>query len=537
MKRAAIYARFSSDRQRDRSIDDQVALCQTLTARNGWTVIAVYADYAASGSTMHRRPEFSRMLADAEDRLFDVLIAEDIDRLARGEGDAPKLRQRLEFLGIDIHTCTDGHITKLHAGLKGLMGSLFLDNLIAHTRRGMLGRVREGLSAGGLTYGYAPGTTKGERIIVEQEALVVQRIFEEYAAGRSPRRIAEGLNTDAIKPPRGGQWLASTINGNLVRGSGILQNALYDGQMIWNRVSMHKDPDTGRRVSRPNPQSEWETKSVPHLRIVPAELFAKVQAIKAGRGKARPEQSHRPRHLLAGLLRCGCCGSAMVVNNVGHEGRRMYCGRRKEGGRCANGKTYKLQPIEQRVVTALKAQLADPRAIERYLKTYRDERKRLAKENTGKRGAQERALAQAQREIDRIVDSIARGTISDEEARKRLSEPRRRRDAAQAELAALAPPAKGVELHPAAVTRYLAAIDDLAATLSRRLVVGDEEVASALRELISAVVIHPAGKEEPKIEVTGRLAQLTSAPDLFPQQTLWPTVVAGAGIEPATYGL
>ncbi len=72
------------------------------------------------------------------------------------------------------------------------------------------------------------------------------------------------------------------------------------------------------------------------------------------------------------------------------------------------------------------------------------------------------------------------------------------------------------------------AIDDLATTLSRRLVEGDEEVASALRELISAVVIHPVGKEEPKIEVTGRLAQLTRAPDLFPQQTLWPTVVAGA---------
>jgi hypothetical protein len=58
-----------------------------------------------------------------------------------------------------------------------------------------------------------------------------------------------------------------------------------------------------------------------------------------------------------------------------------------------------------------------------------------------------------------------------------------------------------------------------------------------LHELISAVIIHPAGKDEPKIEVMGRLAQLTSAPDLFPQQTLWPTVVAGAGIEPATYGL
>lgn len=87
------------------------------------------------------------------------------------------------------------------------------------------------------------------------------------------------------------------------------------------------------------------------------------------------------------------------------------------------------------------------------------------------------------------------------------------------------------------MARYLGAIDDLAATLSRRTVEGDEEVASALRELVAAVVIHSAGKDEPRIEVTGRLATLTGAPDLLPQQTIPPTVVAGAGIEPATYGL
>jgi site-specific DNA recombinase len=267
--------------------------------------------------------------------------------------------------------------------------------------------------------------------------------------------------------------------------------------------------------------------------LVDAELFAKVQAIKTGRGKERPEKAHRPKHLLAGLLHCGCYGSAMAVNNVSHKGRRIYCGRRKEGGRCANGKTYRLEPIEQRAVTALKTQLADPRAIELYLKTYREERKRLAKENTGRRAALERALAE--REIDRIVDGIARGTISDEEARKRLSEPRRRRDSARADLATLVPPLKVVELHLAAVARYLDAIDDLAATLSRRMVEGDEEVVCALRELIAAVVIHPAGRDEPKIEVTGRLAKLTGTPDLFPQQTIPPTAVAGARFVPSRH--
>jgi site-specific DNA recombinase len=215
----------------------------------------------------------------------------------------------------------------------------------------------------------------------------------------------------------------------------------------------------------------------------------------------------------------------MVANNLDHAGRRIYCGRRKEGGRCSNGKTYKLAPIEARVVTALKAQLKDPRAIERYLATYRAERKRLAAEGAGKRAAIERTLGQAKREIDRIVDQIGRGTISEEDARSRLPDLRRRRDDSQAKLAALVPPAKGVELHPSVVARYLAAIEDLAGTLIRRSVHGSEEMAGALRELITAIVIHPSGRDEPRVEVTGRLAKLMGT-DLFPQSSLT-TAVAG----------
>jgi site-specific DNA recombinase len=246
--------------------------------------------------------------------------------------------QRLRFFGVGIETSSEGVVTPLIDGVRAALDSEYLEDLKRHTRRGMTGRVRDGLSAGGLTYGYAPGGKKGERVIVEHEAAIVRRIFEEYAGGRSPRAIAEGLNADGVKPPRGRDCQASAINGNSVRGSGILMNALYDGRLIWNRVSMHKDPDTGRRVSRANPESEWITKPVPHLRLVEAKLFAKVQGMKRAHGKQRPEKAHRPKHLLAGLLRCGCCGYAMAVNNVKTESRRIYCGRRKEGGRCANGK-------------------------------------------------------------------------------------------------------------------------------------------------------------------------------------------------------
>jgi site-specific DNA recombinase len=535
MKRAAIYARFSSDLQDSRSIGDQVTLCCDRAQRQGYVVARVYDDAAASGASLHGRPGIKRLLYDAEAKAFDVLIAESMSRIGRDQEDRAYVRKRLKFFGVGVETPSEGAVTPLIDGVRAALDSEYLEDLKRHTRRGMTGRVRDGLSAGGLTYGYTPGGAKGERVIVEHEATIVRRIFEEYAAGRSPRAIAEGLNHDGITPPRGRDWQASTINGNSVRGSGILMNALYDGRLVWNRVSMHKDPDTGRRVSRANPEDQWITTVVPHLRIVSAQLFTKVQAMKAARCKLRPEQQRRPKHLLAGLLRCGCCGSAMVANNLDHSGRRIYCGRRKEGGRCANGKTYKLSPIEARVVAALKAQLKDPRAIEHYLATYRAERKRLAAEGAGKRARLERTLGQAKREIDRIVDQIGRGTISEEEARSRLPELRRRRDDAQAELAALAPPARPVELHPTAVERYLAVIEDLAATLSYRAIHDGEEIVGALRELIAAIVIYPSGRDQPRIEVTGRLAKLTGA-DLFPQSSLI-TAVAGAGIEPTTYGL
>jgi hypothetical protein len=181
--------------------------------------------------------------------------------------------------------------------------------------------------------------------------------------------------------------MASAINGNPLRGSGILANAMYDGRPVWNRVATRKDPRTGKRVSQPNPQSEWITTPVPELRIVSAELFACVQPMKVENARARPDQLRRPRHVLAGLLRGGCCGSAMAVNNGKHVTRRIYCGRRKEGGHCENSQTFKVEPIEQLVTTALHAALTDPRVIEIQLAEYRSERRRLAAASNSKRVA------------------------------------------------------------------------------------------------------------------------------------------------------
>lgn len=227
------------------------------------------------------------------------------------------LREEMEFRGIEIHTCASGLVTEMHAGLEGLMSAMYLRQLAVHVRRGQAGRVREGLSGGGLTYGYAlvPGK-RGERTIVEAEAEIVRRVFAEYVAGRTPREIALDLNRDKLRPPRGEFWSASTIHGNRARGSGLLSNALYDGRLVWNKVTLRKDRRTGKRVSRVNSESEWQTTSVPHLRIVEAETFATAQIRMKERSHLKtPAARRKPRHLLSGLLRCGCCGGALVAKD------------------------------------------------------------------------------------------------------------------------------------------------------------------------------------------------------------------------------
>src|SRR4029450_6671451 len=133
--------------------------------------------------------------------------------------------------------------------------------------------IEDGKSAGGLCYGYRVvkafngGTvTTGEREIEPAEAAIVERMFREFVAGVSPKQIAKNLNREGVPGPFGGAWSPSTIYGNAKRGTGILNNELSAGRLVWNRLRYVKNPDTGKRVSRLNPASEWMSRNVPQLR-------------------------------------------------------------------------------------------------------------------------------------------------------------------------------------------------------------------------------------------------------------------------------
>jgi site-specific DNA recombinase len=179
-KRATIYARFSTDLQNERSIEDQLSLCQSYAEREGLNVVSTYEDRARSGGSVMGREGLLRMLDQARERSFDVVIVEALDRPSRDMEDLAGIHKRLSFLGIEIRAVHEGVANTVLVGLRGLVGQLYREDNAHKVRRGQAGRVKQGLAGGGLTYGYAAVAGRsGERVVVEAEAQVIRRIFQE----------------------------------------------------------------------------------------------------------------------------------------------------------------------------------------------------------------------------------------------------------------------------------------------------------------------------------------------------------------------
>ena len=316
--RAVIYARYSTDLQTAASIDDQVRLCRERIERDGHELVQVYSDRAVSGATL-MRPGIQSLMQDAGRGAFDLVYAEALDRISRDQEDAAGFFKRMRFADLRIVTLAEGEISELHVGLKGTMNALFLKDLAQKTRRGLQGRVLQGLSGGGICYGYdlVPGET-GVRRINESEAKVIRAIFRDFAAGQAPVRSPKSsIRRGSLARPAG---LGGTrpFAGTLRRGTGILNNELYVGRLVWNRLTYLKDPKSGRRRSRHNPPEKWIIQEVPALRIVGDDSWEAVKTVRAQSAlatrvaKARATrfwERRRTRHLLTGLVRCQECGS------------------------------------------------------------------------------------------------------------------------------------------------------------------------------------------------------------------------------------
>ena len=566
MTRAAIYARYSSDNQSAASIEDQVRECREFLVRQGWTAAQVYTDAAISGAST-LRPGYQALLAAARNAGFDVVVAEALDRLSRDQEDTAALFKRLRFAGIRLVTLAEGEISELHVGLKGTMNALFLKDLAAKTHRGLRGRVEAGRSGGGNAYGYrvvrrlGPDgqPVAGERAIDGTEAAVVRRIFRAYAAGVPPRRIALDLNAEGIPGPRGGAWSQSTVNGNRARGTGILNNELYVGRLVWNRLAYVKDPDSGRRRSRARTAEELIVTEVPALRIVEQALWDAVKARQRAldaraerRGanedvdsatKTKPTPfwvQQRPRTLFSGLMRCGVCGGGFSKISTQHFG--CSTARNKGPTACSNLRTIRRDVLEATVLAGLRERLMDPDLFKVFAAAFAAEWNRLQGAAAAELTARADELKRVKQQLERLVDAIVNGTPA-VAVKDRMAALERRRLALEAEMATATAPAP--RLHPNLAETYRRKVADLVAALQQE---DGAEVREIVRGLVECVTLHPEGDRQ-RVEVRGELAAILqlaqgaerarraggggSASVLAEQVKL----VAGAGFEPAAFRL
>lgn len=321
----------------------------------------------------------------------------------------------------------------------------------------------------------------------------------------------------------------------------MLNNELYIGRLIWDRLRYVKDPATGKRRSRPNPVHMLTSKEVPHLRIVPQELWDAVKARQEDAARnTRPDHkaqgfwcAQRPKYLLSGLMKCGACGSSFTKYGK----NRFACAAVRDRGTCSNKLTAHGQDVEEAVLYGLKTHLMQPELYEEFARSFVKEANRHRSANASAHRQLRANLKNVERKIDRLVDAIADGVDAvSVQARLKALEAERATISSEIEQQIEHVPL----LHPNLAMVYRDKVAGLSAALKQ-----DDEGKAAfeiVRSLIQEVRLVPNGNDL-AIELVGDLAGILSVVDgartanSAASKAVQIKVVAGAGFEPATFRL
>ena len=545
--KAAIYARYSTALQRSESIDDQFRVCERLAERHGFRVVVHYSDAAISGGTATKRPGYQQMLADARAGRFDVVIAEDVSRLWRNLAEQSPRLAELADLGIAVVTHDLDTRQESSAILEAVIGAMsegYRREIARRTRRGLEGLARTQRPTGGRAYGYiaAADSSSRDREVDVEQARVVVRIFQDYADGLSAVSICAALNREQIPSPgsawdrksrRSNGWVVSAIAGDRKRGTGILNNELYVGRVIWNRFRwVRSAADSSKRKCLPNPRKDWIEHVDERLRIVPQALWGRVKQRQAdaeaevgnriAAGIARGQQGRRPQHLLSGLLQCGSCGANFVAS-----GRGTYvCSSHVHGRACDNTVRLKRAVVEPLLLEGLQQQLSHPDVIREVERRIRAATKQRQSDDFL---LKPRASA-LRAEIANLTEAIAGGALR---ASKAIAE---RLAATEAELerieASAARAAAGAipTITPAIRERFLKLVQTLPDVIRR---VDPERGRSAIKAVVCSVTVSSTASEI-TLEASGGGVENALLAVAGAKHTI---MVAGVGFEPTTFGL
>ena len=372
MLRAAIYSRYSSENQREASIEEQLEVCRRYIDRQGWQLVETYTDAAISGASKFR-PSYTRLISDAEAGKFEVIVSEALDRLSRNLSDTASLYDRLKFSRVLLHTTSMGLISDLHIGIMGTMAQMTLTDLGNKVRRGQLGRARQGKIPGGLAFGYtvvppAPWRQGGRRPVYQWRqkrrsyradfSRVCRRMVAPAELPNSSMARAFGALADAC-------GVDTTIRGQGDRGTGPAEQYALRRSTFMEPHQLHQEPGY-RPAGRPRQQRTLTERS-PRFQSCGSLIKHYGTLSKHGRRPpvtpsvtrrraTTPAGGYRSRFLLSGLLTCGCCGGGYTI--IGKD--RYGCATRRGKGTCDNSRSISRQHIEARVLSGLRERMLTP---------------------------------------------------------------------------------------------------------------------------------------------------------------------------------
>lgn len=361
MKRAVLYARVSTDKQSREgiSIDAQEALARERCEREGWKLTAIYTDVMSG--TRDKRPDFQRLLADAEGRAFDVLLVYRTDRLARSTLKLLQVVAELGDRGVGLVSLTEPlDLTTPMGKAMFQITATFAELESANTGA----RVRDAMRHRAATTGKHIGPTPdgyireadGTLVPCPTRAPIILEAFTLYANGGTARSTCDTLNARGYRGRMGGPWRSGTL-------IPILKNPIYKGALTYGRHEVRKNSKGVKQRTLKN-AAAWVTVEDAHPAIVPADLFDAVQSRLKDRAAVHPRQLHgQAKNPWSGLLRCGLCGGAMSYDTHQKSGWAYFrCGLRKTGGSaaCPRMLTVGAVALDRFGVDALAAALAEP---------------------------------------------------------------------------------------------------------------------------------------------------------------------------------
>ena len=403
--RAVLYARFSSDNQREESIEAQLRAMHEYCSRNSIVIIHEYCDRAKSATT-DDRPEFLKMISASREGGFDFAIVHKLDRFSRNRYDSAYYKRELKKNGVQLLSVLEQMDDSpesiiLESVLEG-MSEYYSKNLAREVMKGMRESAMDCRYIGGwIPYGFRVDPQTHRYIINDYEAEAVRMIFRDVADGCGYNVVLNKLNSMGYRTRLGNTFSKETLYE-------MLRNEKYNGVYVFSRAAS-KD-ELGRRNNHMDKPIEDQIRIPGGMpKIVDDETFARVQAILASR-KRHGRRDGKRKYLLTGMVFCGLCGHRYCGDSMqtgGEKNRSVigtyFCNNRKNHGAhaCSNSNIHQ-EPLEELVLRKIEEIVFDESRIPGIVQAYRE----LCQQEDGEDKDKVRTLRQNLKTVEQKIANI-----------------------------------------------------------------------------------------------------------------------------------